>query len=291
MATTLTDNINVYLTNGHRATVYGLDDEFCIIENPSFDILPNHPYVMPFVVALFCHGGCARGRVNTITYDISPNTFFIVLPNQISELIDISEDFEATYVIMSERFTESLNVANSFSMRNIIVMRPLIALGAREYEALDGYFKLCRSIIPVESNPHRLEILSLVTRAFFLGLGYFLHEQSDHRKSRQEELTEEFIALVERYYRENRSLAFYAQLMGLTSKHISTVVKQTSGRSAQEWIERYVMLDAITQLASTERTIKQIAYDLNFPSQSFFGKYFARVVGISPQAYRAKHRR
>ena len=86
--------------------------------------------------------------------------------------------------------------------------------------------------------------------------------------------------------REHRDLKFYADAMGLTPKHISTVVKASSGRSAVEWIERYVVLDAQTQLISTDRTIKEIAYDLNFPSQSFFGKYFCRVVGISPAAYR-----
>lgn len=89
----------------------------------------------------------------------------------------------------------------------------------------------------------------------------------------------------------NHALAFYAEGMGLTAKYLSTVVKASSGKSAVEWIEKYVTLDAIAQLTSTERTIKQIAYDLNFPSQSLFGKYFARVVGMSPQAYRAKHRR
>lgn len=35
-------------------------------------------------------------------------------------------------------------------------------------------------------------------------------------------------------------------------------------------------------------SIKQIAYDLNFPSQSFFGKYFSRIVGMSPTEYRKK---
>jgi AraC-like DNA-binding protein len=86
-------------------------------------------------------------------------------------------------------------------------------------------------------------------------------------------------------------MAFYAEKMNLTSKYISTVVKQASGRSAVEWIEKYVLLDATTQLLSTERTIKQIAYDLNFPPQSAFGKYFVRVVGMSPVAYREKERR
>jgi AraC-like DNA-binding protein len=77
----------------------------------------------------------------------------------------------------------------------------------------------------------------------------------------------------------------------LTPKHISLVVKRSSGKSATEWIEKYVILDAITQLTSTDKSIKEIAYNLGFPSQSFFGKYICRVVGTSPAEYRKAHKK
>ena len=100
-----------------------------------------------------------------------------------------------------------------------------------------------------------------------------------------------FIRLVEQNYINHRDLKFYAEQLSLTPKHISLVVKQSSGKSATEWIEKYVTLDAITQLTSTDKSIKEIAYDLGFPSQSFFGKYFCRVVGISPAEYRKAHKK
>lgn len=293
MATILINTLKHYLASRQEATIYNIDDEFCILENSTYNILPNYPYRSNVIVALFCRKGRAQGRVNTITYDIEPNSFFILLPNQIGELIAMSDDFDATYIIMSEHFTESLNIANTFSVRNAVAAQPSKLLDRRMVNALENYLQLCRNLIPVYSNPHRLEILRLITRAFFLGLGYFLHEQYAARgaKSRGEEIAEAFILLVERHYRRHRDMAFYAEAMGLTSKHISTVVKRVSGRSAVEWIEKYVMLDAATQLLSTERTIKQIAYELNFPTQSAFGKYFVRVMGLSPAAYREKERR
>ena len=172
----------------------------------------------------------------------------------------------------------------------MVARNPYTFLEGRAREALECYLSMCRNLIPEERNPHRVEILRLLTRAFFLGLGYFIHpmEEAESRGNRQAELTNEFVKLVENNYREHRDLKFYADAMGLTPKHISTVVKASSGKSAVEWIEKYVILDAQTQLISTDRTIKEIAYDLNFPSQSFFGKYFCRVVGISPAAYRNK---
>ena len=65
--------------------------------------------------------------------------------------------------------------------------------------------------------------------------------------------------------------------------------KDPSGKSAMEWIEKHVILDAVSQLLSSNISIKEIAYCLNFPSQSCFGKYFSRVVGVSPATYREQH--
>lgn len=227
MSATLAKTISGYISAGHQGVAYSLDDEISIIDNPSFDILPNHPYRSPLVAAVYCQAGCGRGRVNAKTYDLEPGGFFIVLPGQITEMVDVSEDFRAIYVLMSEHFTESLSIGNTFDLRNIVTERPYILLEERARQALEGYLAMCMNIIPIEEHPHRLEVLRLLTRAFFLGMGYFLHDQQrgDKRQTRQADITSEFIRLVESHYRTNRDLTFYADRMGLTTKYLSTVVK------------------------------------------------------------------
>lgn len=288
----LKDSIEKYIEAGHIGQLHFIWDEFCIVENPSFTIIPNHPYRSPLVAAIYCNKGNGTGRVNAKTYDIYPGGFFIVLPGQITELIDISDDFEATYILMDEHFTNDLSIGNTFNLRNIITNKPYIWLDERAQEALESYLTMCRNLAATNQNPHRIEILHLLTRAYFLGLGYFIHQQNEMQSSKERgsKLCDEFIQLVESYYREHRDLKFYAEQLSLTPKYISTTIKQVSGKSATEWIERYVTLDAITQLTSTQRSIKEIAYDLNFPSQSCFGKYFTRVIGISPGSYRSQHK-
>ncbi|MBO5044883.1 MAG: AraC family transcriptional regulator [Alistipes sp.] len=285
---TLSEVINKYIDAGNRGVAYNLGNDFSLIRNPSFAILPSQPHRSPFVVAIYCRCGEGTGRVNARTYNIEAGGLFIVLPGQITELVALSDDFEADYLLMTGSFTESLSIGNTFDLYNIIQQHPYALLSERAREAVEDYFKMVTNLITVEANPHRAEIMRLITRAFFLGLGYFLHEQDtpDVANSRSKKLTSEFIELVEENYREHRDLKFYAERMGLTPKYISTVVKSSSDRSAVEWIERYVILDAIAQLSSTDRSIKHIAYDLNFPSVSFFGKYFTRIMGVSPSAYR-----
>ena len=192
---------------------------------------------------------------------------------------------------MSPEFTSHLSIGNTFDLRNIIAHKPYTVLSQPARQALESYITMCCTQIEIENHPHRSEIIYLLTRAFFLGLGYFLHKHDDSTQDdRATRICQEFIQFVEHHYTQHRELGFYAEQLGLTAKHISTVVKMASGKSATDWIERYVTLDAISQLISTPNTIKEIAYNLNFPSQSCFGKYFSRVVGCSPQAYRQKHR-
>ncbi len=292
MSTAILSAVNSYLQYGHYAKIYTIGDAFSIVESATFMVIPNHPYRCPLVVALYCRAGHGTGCINTRTFEVTANSFFIILPNQITELIDLSDDFDAVYILMEEEFTQSIGLGNTFNMRTIVSERPHAILSQRARQSLEGYLDMCKNLIPIESNPHRLEILQLLTHAFFLGLGYFLHEcDSPLPQSRKTEIADEFMRLVEANYREHRDIGFYAERMRLTSKHLSTVVKQASGHSAVEWIERYVILDAQTQLCTTKRTVKQIAYDLNFPSQSFFGKYFSRIAGLSPAAYRRRHKR
>ena len=189
---------------------------------------------------------------------------------------------------MTEEFTDSLGIGNTFNLSRTIAEYPLIELDERSCRAIESYLTMCRDLAHETGNPHREEILRLTTRAFFLGLGHTIHKQHTAPKERGAELTTKFLRLVEAHYRTHRNLSFYAEQMSLTPKYLSTAVKATSGKSAMQWIEYYVILDASSQLSSTERTIKEIAYDLNFPSQSFFGKYFSRIVGLSPLAYRRK---
>ena len=72
----------------------------------------------------------------------------------------------------------------------------------------------------------------------------------------------------------------------MSAGYLSTVIKNVSGKTAAEWIDDYVILEAKSLLKSTNLTIQQISDGLNFPSQSFFGKYFKRQTGISPKEYK-----
>ena len=98
-------------------------------------------------------------------------------------------------------------------------------------------------------------------------------------------MSDQFLALVQQNFRKERFLEFYASKLEVTPKHLSRTIKKQTGYTAVEWIERYVILEAKVLLKSSNLNIQQIADELNFPSQSFFGKYFKKLTGVSPKEF------
>ena len=79
---------------------------------------------------------------------------------------------------------------------------------------------------------------------------------------------------------------FYAEKLFVTPKHLSAVLKEISGKTAGEWIDHRVILEAKLLLRTTGMNIQEISVALNFSNQSFFGKYFKHLTGLSPREYR-----
>ena len=113
-------------------------------------------------------------------------------------------------------------------------------------------------------------------------------ERIDNQRSRKEEIMAKFILAVSEEFRTQRQVAYYARKFYITPKHLSAVVKEISGRTAGDWIENYVVMEAKVLLKTTDKTIQEITLMLNFANQSFFGKYFKHHTGLSPTAYRKK---
>lgn len=103
---------------------------------------------------------------------------------------------------------------------------------------------------------------------------------------RQDTIFQKFMASLHKNYAKSRQVAFYAQENCLSPRYFSRIVKDKTGRTAQEWISAVVIDEARRLLEDPENNIKDVAFKLGFPNQSFFGRYFLKYYGQLPSAYR-----
>ena len=101
-----------------------------------------------------------------------------------------------------------------------------------------------------------------------------------------ENLFKEFISLLSSSYPKERMIGFYANQLYVTPKYLSAVCKEVSGQTASELITQYMVKDILYLLRNSQKSIKEIANELNFPNLSFFGKYVKQHLGMSPKQYR-----
>ena len=104
---------------------------------------------------------------------------------------------------------------------------------------------------------------------------------------KKEKIFQEFLKLVAVHYKQERNIQFYAEHFQMTPRYFSNLIKETSQQSAAEWIDNYIVTEAGILLRTTNSSVKEVAEALNFPDQSFFGKYFKRHTGISPKEYKS----
>ena len=104
--------------------------------------------------------------------------------------------------------------------------------------------------------------------------------------SREQTIYDRFIYLVSRYAKHEHHLAFYADKMCLTERYLGSVVRQVSGLTAKQWIDKSLIACLQAELRHSDKTLAQLADEMNFPNTSFLCKYFKRLTTLSPLAYR-----
>ena len=250
------------------------------------------PHKFDFFMLMMRTQGSAVIKVDMVEHQLhAPCNLIKLAPGQIVSVESHSEDFDATVMILSQNFLESLLVYinGSIPLRIGSRMESITHIGDQERSMLEIFVRAVRHILNRKENPFRLQVIQHVIMAIFYSSEQVRKiDGNEPPRSNADVLSKEFLELVKDNFRRERQLQFYADKLCITPRYLSRVVKECTNSSAAEWIERYVILEARALLKSTNMTIQQISDELNFPSQTFFGKYFKRRVGVSPKEYRRK---
>lgn len=109
---------------------------------------------------------------------------------------------------------------------------------------------------------------------------------ANNNRSHERDIFDRFIALVNKHSAQEHHLPFYADKLCISEKYLSAIIRQASGTTAKEWLDRSLITAAKVKLRHSDLQISQIADQLNFPNASFFCKYFKRITGVTPLQYR-----
>lgn len=251
----------------------------------------EYPSRINLAVLSLCLSGEASASINLKEYTFRTNDMLILMPGQIVQRHGESDDFTGCAFAISTDFVKNslLGIQQFLPVFLRLKDDPCLRLNPDEVVRILEYHSFLRQKMRQKSHRYQREIALSLLHALFFDIAHIFDQHQPVRpkpQTRKDELFELFIRTVGEHYKQQRSVAFYADKLCLTPKHLSNVIKELTGKSASQWIDDYVVLEAKTLLKSTNLTILQISEELHFANQSFFGKYFKQHTGLSPMRYR-----
>ena len=267
-----------------------LDDDLLLTERINEAPMPTEPRRMNFILIGLCIKGEVMYQLDTQKQVIKPGDILIVSDRHVVDSYRHSNDMEGLCIMMSVHFFREIiqNVSDVSSLFLFSRQHPVMSLEQKEIETFKEYFQVIKQKICDQRNHFRKDLIKTLLLAMFYDLSNIIYRVQNNGKpqTRADAIFTHFIKLVEKNYRQERRVGWYAAQLNITPKHLSETVKNASRRTPNEWIDDYVTLELRVLLKNSTKTIKEIAQELNFPNQSFLGKFFKEHVGVSPSKYR-----
>ena len=143
-------------------------------------------------------------------------------------------------------------------------------------------------IVHADDNYHRPTVTALVAALMhhYDHLFHLQYDQQANSRSREQTIFNRFIQLVTQHCAEHHQISYYAQRMCLTERYLNTIIRQASGSTAKDWIDRALINRIKVELRHTDKSAAQIAEEMHFANPSFFSKYFRRLTGMTPKEYK-----
>lgn len=240
--------------------------------------------------------GESRFSINLKEFSMIPGDIVICSPGDLLQSVSNEGIHQSHTIMISSDFLKEMYIGLNSFMPFFTSQKehPVFHLTENEVKELGAFYQLVEESVGIEDY-FQNDIVKRLLAAYLYKLGSILYRHRPELQAaaaqplkREEILFKQFINLLAEHHCKERRVDFYADQLFLSPKHFSTVIKKVSGKTAGEWIDEYVILEIKTLLKYSPMSIQEVAYYMNFPNPSFFGKYFKHHTGMSPSEYKAQ---
>lgn len=252
---------------------------------------------------LICTKGGGRIMLNGKEYTIEAGSLTVYFSYSVLRILKRTADLEGIIISCNlETIQPLLYKVSNFNGLFLIRQNPYTKLLNSQVKTLTSYIDLMSSIMTrfdVESknlqewqNTPIKEIvrqqIQLLGNSLMLGIvscyTHFINKNVSH--NRKDDVLQKFIKQLYHSYRTEHDVSYYAKSQNLTPRYFAAIIKEKTGKAPSDWIIAALLSETKRLLTTTSKTVKEISIELNFPNQSYFGKWFKNLVGCSPLEYK-----
>lgn len=264
-------------------------EQFVVKESNLEEFSPE-PSRPGFGAILLCTSGRARLIINLEEQEIFPGSEVNLIIGSSIALLERSEDFSAYCFYFSEEMARDVTYHIDPIFFKHLTTHPFFHHDEISYPNVLNWMQMANYTYLDRENRFRTLITRNRLHNFFLeicdkvlrGRG----NPSDHASPHRNEIYHRFMDLAHKLCTRNRNVAYYADKLCISTRYLSSITREIRNRSAKELIDDVLVQEIKIRLRTTQKTIQEISNELNFPDQSYLGRYFKRHTGISPTQFR-----
>ena len=251
----------------------------------------HEDFVFQHTILTLILSGTARAMYDKRVITHHKNDLAIILPGHVMRPLDCTDDFTYALMVISPKMLDDLRFHTFSHDHEKFNYTPVCSLTDEQAAHLLAIVNQLDIIAnhTEKELPHRYQTLLSQLAVGYEFLNYYRRDQDRQwAENRHADIFNRFCDLVVKHYRESREVKYYADLLNLTPKHLSKVIRTaTNGLSPVKWIEQYVTARA-KRLIETRatHTFQETAYMLGFSEPTSFYRYFKRVTGMTAKQYR-----
>ena len=239
-------------------------------------------YNTKYSIVLVVVRGSLHIAINNRIIDLKSNDFIVITPFMRVETSDSRCSFFCFFIQneIANDIYEHSGIGQNIGPRYYCFHH--YHFDKEKIELLLNDYQLMR--IEIGRTAYKMQELTLrALMTVFLAHLYSFKKDCDEilhfDKSRQQKMFNKFLEQLSLHCKKERSVQFYADKINITPKYLSNIVHTYTGSPASVVIDHYVVYRIKQVLYTNDINIKTISEMYNFPNQSFFGRYFKRIVG------------
>lgn len=237
-----------------------------------------------------CIDGEITLQINERAFTIQSGMFCILKRNNTWQVSQYSEDINIVCVLSQKNdyITQLNNTLLLLDFKFKIDENPCYKLQGTIFNELITLFHLMKEVMKREVAMLKKEIIqNYLCLVFCTILSETVQNiYGTHSNKYANEILRKFIILLGEHCKHERKLSFYADRLYVSSKYLTVLIQKASGRSARQWIIDFVIAESKRLLQNSQLTILEVCYEMNFPNQSFFTKFFRKHTGQTPTEYK-----
>jgi len=239
-----------------------------------------------YVLVLFTHGTGVH-EIDFDCYNISRGSLHTIQPGQIHNW-KLSDDIDGYIVFYSQ---EIYNLyfgdkrIEEYSFYQSVKSQPELFFSEVELKEIELYFNLMKKETEFAKVKQKDKILNLLD-TINIEISRKQVVENDHKTSIYNHKIHQFKKLIDSNYKTEKSPSFYASKMSITLKHLNRICKTILNTTATELITERILLEAKRLLIDKNKSISQIANELNYENYSYFAKLFKKTNGNTPSEFR-----